>query len=212
MDDEHSPIRLQAACHLGRGAEDVLINLATSGWHDDIRAEAAGALWKCDPDLVSDALLSLLEAKSFEVRLQAIYSAGKMRFGPARPKLLSSYKETYGTERGAMATALVDLSDVGDKEVEALLLDSLEDHGSDLPTPFIRGLGQIGTVDAVETLMRALAGAFGGDRQDRRVAKEAIMAIQSRAPGAEVGQVSLVEAEALEGALTLDGPEADSNE
>jgi len=203
LNDPDSEIRLEAACHQPAGAEDVLLEFLQGDEDLSVRARAVRGLGGCMPDKVRDKVLELLSSTEPELRLASIHAAGSLKLNEAYEPMMSRFRATEGEEREHLATALTSLAQTGDESLEERLLDTLRDPPICAPGPIIHGLAAIGTVKAVEKLLKALAGAYGGSRHDRHAAKEAIMEIQGRATGAAAGQLSLAELEDMDGALSL---------
>lgn len=198
-------LRLISALHLGPAATQALLSLTDPAHPVNVRTEATGGLHRCPGADVEQRLLELLSAPSRELRRGALFSVGKLRILAARGPLLTRFLEADSEERRWMAPVLAELSLVGDADVTGLLLQGLEQNEKGSPAPFVRALGDLAGVDAVELLMKALAGGFEADGQARRAAKEAIRSIQNRSTlkGAEAGQVSLAGSDDRHGALSL---------
>jgi hypothetical protein len=204
LSDVEPELRLEAACHRPGGSEAVLLEFLRGDHSLELCSRALRALGECQGSDVVACILGHLTSTSPELRLAAIYAAGKAKLQEAREPLMNRFRATEGEEREHLATALASICVQGDSELEERLLDSLREPPICKPGPIIHALEKTGSIDAVEKLLKALAGAYGGTRHDRHAAKEAIMRIQGRAPGAQAGQLSVAELRDVDGALSLE--------
>ena len=211
MNDAEPEIRLQAACHRPEGSEEVLLEFLRGDHPLYLQAQAVRGLSGCDPEKVKESVLNLLASTEVVLRLASIYAAGELKLAEAYEPMMTRFRATEGEEREALVKALVQLSDIGDAELEERLLETLREPPICAPGPIIHGLAAIGSVKSVEKLLKALAGAYGGSRSDRHAAKGAIMTIQGRAEGAASGQISLAQLDDTDGALSLESS-AESDE
>jgi hypothetical protein len=202
--DVEPAVRLEAACHRPEGSESVLLEFLKGDHELELCTRALRSLGECQGSDVADAILSDLTSTSSALRLAAIYAAGNATLQDAREPLMHRFRATDGEEREHLATALASICVQGDPELEDRLLETLREPPICKPGPIIHALEKTGSIAAVEKLLKALAGAYGGTRHDRHAAKEAIMKIQGRTPEAQPGQLSVAELEDADGALSLE--------
>jgi HEAT repeat protein len=203
--DPHAELRLQAAVYLADEAADRPCGLARDGAaREELRVRAAEALTaRCSPAVAAPRLEELFACELPAVRRVAIEGLGRLRHASALERLAQIMPEADRQTGPALAEVLGLL---GDASVEPHLLSLLSSEDDATKAAAARALAKVGTVAAVEPLLRYTKSlALGSDLE--RVAREAIGAIQSRLGDVQAGRLALAEAAPEDGGLSL-APEA----
>jgi HEAT repeat protein len=193
-------VRLAAARFLAEEGTAVLRQLLTDArTPDQAAAEAVVRLVDLlPPDQAGRDLLAAVKGRTGEARRQAMLQLGRLKYtsavGPLCVLLARADPRTAATAAQALGT-------IGDAEAEAHLVDAVKHEAAELRVAAARALGALGTVDAVAPLLELLEQSR--DSESRRELRAAVSAIQSRLPGAAVGQLSLKRAEPEAGRLSL---------
>jgi HEAT repeat protein len=198
--DRNDEIRLLCAMAVGENGRDVLLALATEPQVGD--SCAARALAAARHHLTVDQLQAILK-QALRNRRPLVAGAALEAIGRSRapgivPVLVHVLREGRGSLPVAAAQALA-LS--GLPAAEAPLLEALAGDDRDVCLAAAQALGHVGSTAAIPPLTDARA--RHGEREFDRVVRQAIAEIQSRAPGASPGQLSLAEANAQAGQLAL---------
>ncbi len=150
---------------------------------------AVEALAALRPDAIASA----------EVRHAFLTAVGRLRVATHRPWIESLLDDRDVPTACAAAAALGDLGDV---VVEPALLRALGRVSPDVKAAAARSLARVGTVAAVEPLLR-FAKDVWADPPLREAAQDAVAAIQARLDGAEAGGLTLADAPDARGALSV---------
>lgn len=203
LEEESAAIRLVAGRHAGSKGYTVLLDLARSSeTPEPIRLEATrlvsiGKTSKKE----SVAVLRSIVKDAFSphsVCLAAIKGLGN-HFDRGCVDLLVEQLEREDT---ALKLAIVHaLGKIDHPESERHLLKLLALKHSEIRCAAAQWLGRIGSVKAVESLLRCTEGDF--DRGTRKAAREAIALIQSRLGDVDEGSLSLVSDTEGEGGLSM---------
>jgi hypothetical protein len=167
---------------------------------DEAVAEAVALLAARLPAAETGALLmGVLAKRAGQARGRAIQELGRIRYLPAIEALCTLLDE--GDARAATA-----LGSIGGATAEEHLVKALDGKRERRLTA-ARALGACGGIGAVEPLLR-LAGNKRIDAEVRQSVRNAIVAIQARAAGAEAGQLSISAPGSETGRLSLAAPKA----
>lgn len=192
-------LRLEAAVFLGEEGLEVVSEIARSDtYNEDLRVRAVESLARVSWGAQTAPLLDeLLEVRSSRIRRVAINGLGRFRYKPAAPRLQSLI---HGADPGTAEEIAIALTRIADPITEPGLILLLEQVNTRVRMAAVRALAQVGTAAAVEPLMSLTTG-FGISPLSRE-AKAAIQQIQARIRGGEQGQLSVVQLDDHEGALS----------
>ena len=210
--DACDEMRLRAALMLGPEGRPALLAFARYDSADDTCAsralEAVGAA------LDSDEVHAILARSLRERRLLTARAAMACLGRVGDERALHTLARVLSVEKGDLAeAAALALGESGNPAAAAALVAALGDRFDFVRVAAARALGQVGTVEAVLPLREAES-AHPRDAELRRVAREAVVAIQARYGTASPGQLTLAEgdsgrlslAEGDEGRLSLTKP------
>lgn len=199
-----SELRLAAARHLGEEGHETLLGLTQLAGSDDyLAAMAVSALGAALPLGRAAELLSLACARGSMGLAGAVVEALAANGSKGAVRWLVELLRGTNTELAALAARALGAS--GNAAVEDALLAALSRLVPELSLAAAQALGFVGTATSVPTL-RALGESDTADRELRRMAAWAVVAVQSRLAGAAPGQLALTEADA--GALSLASAES----
>jgi HEAT repeat protein len=206
LEDTTPWMRLSAARFLPDEGREVLEALVRDRHVPDAAAAEAIALLaaRLPPDRAGPLLVEILKSRTDDARRQAIEALGHLRYAPALGPLVVLLERADPATASAAAAALASL---GDAKSETALLEVLTGTERDVRLAAVRALGKVGTVRAVEPLMR-LAESGHADAETRDGVRDAIRAIHSRLHGAEAGQLSLAKSDGQSGWLSVPQPGA----
>ena len=158
-------VRAEAARSLGRHGDAQAapsLILALSDAEPRVREQAAAALECIRVEDARAPLLELLEDEDKDVRTRAALALGALGAPDAIPQLMEIVQFAYWQHRPSAATYLCRM-----KAEEALpvLTRALGEHEKGLNRTVARGLGILGSRNAVPELIRYLG--YGGDRKYR---------------------------------------------
>jgi HEAT repeats len=198
--DEHLSLRLVAAQLLGPEGSPVLCALALDPSVDtDLRIQALRALDEEGSSDLGALLATLLEPSPPELVCAALSVIAARRLGAlAGGVVVGCSTSEHEAVRAAAASALAALAPDG---AEAVLIRLLADPSADVQRASAEALGTLGSVAAVEPLLRSSEGLARGPL--RHVVRGAIARIQSRLGHVEAGCLSLVHDHELAGALDI---------
>lgn len=209
--DEAPEVRLEAARASGADGEPVLEALVTgAGVPDACRSAAVRLLGpRLGTDTARVALERALAADGVETAVACLE-----RLTGEGATAVDAIVSALRNERHAVATAAArSLATLAAPAAEPALVAALARAGR-VREEAVAALARCGTAEAVLPLQE-LAGS-AGERALARSCRDAVVAIQSRLPGAGRGQVGLAEADAGQlavadderGRVALDGPTA----
>ena len=200
LGDRNAAIRLVAAKFVDEEGISTLEDLvADERASDSIRAEALELLGErlSQPLLIPVLKAHLSGGRGLLVTV-ALRIAERERLRELAPSVVALAR---AGSPGVVAAATRVLGVVGDPSLTPLLARLLDHSETSVKIAACRTLGEIGTLEAVEPLLRHAEGLFkAGDL--KRAARQAIEQIQLRAGDAEAGRLS-VTGSPDEGALTL---------
>jgi hypothetical protein len=189
LQDPDPWVRLAAARFLKDESLEVLENLA----HDRAVPEGAAAeavalaAARGSAQRATPFLMAILKTRSGEVRRQAVEELGRMRYQPARHRLIMLLERADPRTAAAAAAALGALGDV---RAERALLKAVENDAREVRLAAVHALGKLGRVSAIEPLL-AFLDTRRPDAETGQGIRDAIGAIQSGLAGAEAGQLSI---------------------
>jgi HEAT repeat protein len=201
---ESSELRLEAALVMREEGKELLSEMALAAdISPTLRLRAVDRLTRASwAQTTIPVLEQLLSCEVTAVRRAAIFGLGRYRHRPAVARLLALDRSDSATA-GSIAEAL---GRIGDPAAEPTLVDLLSHDDIEVATAAASALGWVGTPAAVEPLQE-----IAGKRRHkdlRQAAGESIQRVQNRITGAEQGQLSLVQLNAAEGALSRAGDAA----
>ena len=184
-------LRLRAAMALAEEGRDTLIEIAASPDAEETRAaRALAALGASAPvERVGAILEQAAQSGRRALALAAVAALAEGRSALSVPRLAPFL--TRADDELAVAAARA-LAAIGDASAEPALIGALSSESRELRLAAVTGLGPLGSAVAVAAL-RTTLDAHRLDLALRSAARQAIASIQSRAPGASPGQVSLSE-------------------
>ncbi|HSD67827.1 MAG TPA: hypothetical protein VLF95_14060 [Vicinamibacteria bacterium] len=199
-EDPDAEVRLRAAIALGPEGRDTLLAIAGGEGAPDVTTERAvvalgGRLTTAE---ARGILRSALRTRREATARACLAALGERKGAEVVPTLA----KVLAVEKAELAAAAADaLGATGAAAAERVLLAALDSPHDAVRVAAARALGRVGTTAAVLRLkgLEARGGAA------RAVARQAIALIQSRAAGAEPGQLSLAGGES--GQLSLAGEE-----
>ncbi len=201
--DPDPALRLHAATFLGAsGAETIEAIAVDRRVEEGVRIAALTAIGERHLRRLPRLVERLLHDSHASVRTAAIRRAGAHRLRGTLVRLdrLARRDDLLDEEEQiAIAEAL---AEIGDPAGETALLALLDQPRSAARAAAARGLGRIGTVAAVPKLTPLTEGLLPGELKGAAAA--AVAAIQSRASGAEAGQLTVTDPAPADGALSLD--------
>jgi len=143
-------------------------------------------------------LEQLLGTEDYQVCIAAVEALGKYRYQPA----LERFTElTHHVDVRMKLTAARALAKIADGASEPTFLDLLKHPDSEVFRTAVRALARIGTTSAVEPLRAAQH--FASTPGEKVEVESCIRSIQSRATGAEQGQLSIAAPVSSAGGLSL---------
>ena len=193
LGDRSEEVRLQAALALGERGREALLEIASSDASDDLRAAAAIA--GLGPHLPSERAQAIL-IRALRSRRLATAEACVTALGQeGGAGAVGTLAKVLAEERWALAAAAAHaLAATGDAAAEGPLIEALVRDAPLVQLAAAQALERVGTSAAVLPLRETAARL--GDGDFRSAAGRAVSAIQSRAPGASPGQLSLAASEA----------------
>jgi hypothetical protein len=199
--DAYDELRLRAALMLGAEGRDVLLEFARGARGDD--SCAARAVEALGGALDAAEVRALLEEALREERPLAaralVLRLGRAGDAAARSALAAVLAGDDGDLAEAAATAL----GAHGAHAEGLLVGALGHRLDFVRAAAARALGRAGSTAAVLPL-REVEAAHPRDAELRRVAREAVAAIQARTGGATPGRLSLAVGSSGQVSLTTD--------
>jgi hypothetical protein len=169
-------------------------------WPQEARADALEALFDwASPEEASRLVAQGLLDPSPAVRRTALERVKEGTYPATSARLVALLG---AVDEEAAVVLIPRLAEQPDPTAEIALVECLDRGSSKVKTAAARVLGQIGTLRAVEPLLRYTKGFFV-DRSLKRAAREAVSAIQSRHAGAEAGRLSIAELADTGGGLSL---------
>src|SRR5262249_23372175 len=204
LEDTNPWVRLSSARFLLDEGRDVLEALVRDRRLPHAAAAEAVALLagRLPPESAGPLLVEAVKTRTDDARRQAIEAIGRLRYAPALGPLIVLLERADPPTASSAAAALARL---GDAKAETALLEVVGGKERDVQLAAARALATVGTVRAVEPLMRLAENVDAEARQD---VQGAIRAIQSRLLGAEAGQLSLAASEGQSGWLSVPQPGA----
>ncbi len=203
--DSSPGVRLVAAANLApdarvRGTLEALLQDSTLP--SPLRAEALSHLGDGFPPAeTAAAVATALQDPAPEVQRAAVRVACRSAIASVLPQLLA---KVTGADR-ELALELARGLPAFDTGVEDALVGLLAHDDVQVQAAAAQSLEKAGSIRAVEPLLARSQG-LTTDAALKEAARSAIRAIQGRAAGAGVGQLSVVETAAAEGALSLVPP------
>jgi HEAT repeat protein len=200
-EDPAAEVRLRAGIGLGPEGRELLVHVAHGeGAEDETTERAVQALGL---SLTADEAQSILR-HALRTRREATVRACLRSLGQHHGiAVVSTLARVMAVEKPELAAVAAEaLGATGDAAAEAPLVAVLDSPHAPVRVAAARALGSVGTAAAVPPLKEAEA----RDAAIRAAARQAVAQIQSRAPGAGPGQLSLADAEA--GQLSLATGEA----
>jgi hypothetical protein len=184
-------MRLRAAVALQKEGQETLVELASSpASEESCAARALAALGASVPvERAASILGEALRSGRRSVAFAAIAALGAAR-AAAAVSHLAPILTSVDTELGVAAARA--LAAIGDPAAEPALTAALRSESGEIRLAAADGLGCLGSAAAVAPLHVAVS-AHLLDLDLRSAARQAIAEIQSRAPGASPGQISLTE-------------------
>jgi hypothetical protein len=204
LEDANPWVRLSSARFLGDEGHGVLEALV----HDrsvpgEAAAEAVALLAaRLLPERAGPLLIEVVKTRTDDGRREAVGALGRLRYLPALGPLAVLLERADPATACAAAASLAML---GDAKAEPALLEVIAGEERDVRLAAVRALATVGSVRAVEPLIRLAETVDAETRQDVR---DAIRAIQSRLHGAESGQLSLAASDGQSGWLSEPQPGA----
>ena len=197
--DPSDDVRVRAATALGRAGRETLMEIAEREQADD--AAAARAIAALGRLLTSDRVQAILGRALRARRVETARACLLLLGHGGGTETLGLLEKVLRVEKGGLAVAAIQgLAATGLTAVERPLIEALARDISDVRVAAAEALGRIGSPRAVLPLKEAEAG-HPRDADLRRATRQAVAHIQSRAPGASPGQLSL--AADAEGSLSL---------
>lgn len=140
-------------------------------------------------------LEELLDDDTASIRQAAMKEMGRLRHRPGVEALTRLAAKASPQEAVLVARTL---EEIGDPSGRPALRDLLRAPDEPVRTAAARALGVVGGLEEVEPLLRVAEGRGG----TARAARLAVESIQARAGGRQAGELSLVELDPLEGAVS----------
>ena len=172
LSDPSAQVRAEAARSLGRHGDAQAVPsliLALSDAEPRVRAQAAAALECIRVEDARAPLLELLEDEDKDVRTRAALALGALGAPDAIPQLIEIVQFAYWQHRPSAATYLCQMKA---EEPLPVLTRALGEHEKGLNRTVARGLGILGSRNAVPEMIRYLG--YGGDRKYRIALIEAL--------------------------------------
>jgi HEAT repeat protein len=192
---------LEAAISLAAEGIEMLCELARHASTDELRVRAIEHLTRASwAERVIPVLEHLLKDPSIPVLKAAITAIGQFRHRPAMPQLLALLHPGKPQTAVVIVKALVR---IGDPVAEEGLLPLLSSNDSRVLAETVEALAILGSRLAIEPLLK-LARRGRGRTLEKSI-KQAVERIQGKLPGAEHGQLSVVETAGHEGGLSPAG-------
>lgn len=197
-------LRLASARHLGEEGHETLLGLTQLAGSDDyLAAMAVSALGAALPLGRASELLSLACARGSMGLAGAVVEALGTNASEGAVRWLVELLRGHNVDLAALAARALGVRT--NAAVEDDLLVALSRGVPELSLAAAQALGSVGSAASVPTL-RALGDSDTADRDLRRLAVRAVVAIQARMAGAAPGQLALAETDV--GALSLAAAEA----
>ncbi len=153
-------VRKEAVAALGKSKDREVLEILTKVLQDtneskSIRATAAAALGGLLDECGSDSLLTALDDENAEVRLQAATASGALKSAHTVDKLIGLLQDPL-EDTSVRAACVTALGLIGDKKVEAVILNVLRTEIGDIYTNAITALGQLKSTEVVPELIAIL--------------------------------------------------------
>jgi hypothetical protein len=204
LGDRRHDIRFHAACQLGADGHPTLQALAADGAIDSaLRAQALGALHEGNAADIDDWIESFLLPGPPALVCAALGVVAARRLSAHTDRVIAL---TSAADASLRVAATRTLGSLESPPIERCLLQLLAGEETEVQIAAAQALGTVGSVSAVEPLLPLTKGFGRGPLRD--AARGAIASIQSRLGDVQAGRLSLVEHDALAGAVALAAAEA----
>jgi hypothetical protein len=204
LPDRNPVVRLHAARQLGADGHPTLKALAADDAIDSaLRARALGALHEGNAADIDDWIESFLLPGPPALVCAALGVVAARRLSAHTDRVIAL---TSAADASLRVAATRTLGSLESPPIERCLLQLLAGEETEVQIAAAQALGTVGSVSAVEPLLPLTKGFGRGPLRD--AARGAIASIQSRLGDVQAGRLSLVEHDALAGAVALAAAEA----
>ena len=200
LGDSDPEVRLACARFLGDEATEALFDLIDTDVSVNTRAGVIDCLAGLSShERVFPVLERFLDSKDEPIVQAAARGIGRLRYQPAVPKLVRLVQRTEGPTAMSLARALRRIKDPSSEDALVCLLER-----KDVPVllEVVKGLGEFGSIKAVEPMLRLTKGVRLSTEL-KESTRRAIFRIQERMGDVDAGRLSVAGSSDEQGRVSL---------